>query len=511
MMRPPIILRAAEYAPDMPSYMSGVSARARNVIPRTPSSYGPLSSPASLGNALGARCQGAYFGLDGDGLIHGFAGDATKLYEFTAATSSWTDVSKAGDYSIAAASQWKFLLYGTRVVALNIGAVPQSFLLGSSSDFADLITTADPPSARYGATIKSFLMLANTTDAVFGDQPQRAWWSRNGNPTNFDTPGSATAQQFQTSFQDLLGEGGWIQGIVGGLGGADGAIFMEHAIYRAVWEGGQTVFGFYPAEGVRGTPAPGSIAQLGALVYYLGEDGFYVFDGAQSRPIGANKVDKTFYGDLDQSFYGSISSAIDPINKLYIVAYPGEGHDGYLCNRMLIYNWQLDRWSDAIPLDEGFELIARGLSFGYTLDQLYTILGYTLDNLPFPLDSRVWQGGNALLALFDKTHKLNFFTGETLEASVETAEVQPVAGRTTRIFNARPIIDGGAPTVSLGLRNRQVDDPVFGSAIAMNALGQSPQRSVGRYARARITVPAGASWTHLSGVELEGAPDGARY
>lgn len=511
--KPPLTLRVAEYCPDMPNYMSGQSDNMLNVIPRTRTSYGPLSSPAAFSTALGARCLGAYFGLDSAGNVNGFAGDTTKLYRLAAGSNGWDDVSKGGGYSIGTDSQWKFMLFGQRVIALNIGSVPQSYILGTSTDFADLITTSNPPSARYGAVIKSFLMLANTTDAIYGEQPQRAWWSRNGNPTNFDAPGSAIAQQFQTSFQDLLGEGGWIQGIVGNLGTADGAIFMEHAIFRVVWVGGQAVFDFFPAQGVRGTPAPGSIAQLGALVYYLGEDGFYVFDGSNSRPIGNDKVDKTFYADLDQQYFSSISSAIDPINKLYIIAYPGQGHTGANCSKMLIYNWALDRWSPALPLPDGFEIIVRGLSFGYTLDELYTILGYTLDNLPFPLDSRVWTGGNLLLALFDTNHKLNFFTGNNLDATVDTAEVQQTPGGSTKINMARPIIDGSNTTigVALAVRNRQSDNVNPTSFSLVNSLGLCPQRAAGRYVRARIFVPGMQDWTHLSGVELEGAPDGARY
>lgn len=514
MKRPPIILGVADWEPDQPDYMNPGSGYVLNVIPRTQKSYGPLAMPAPLGNgALTARCQGAFFGIGSDGTVDGFAGDANDLYSVQAST-NWTNVSKvAGGYNIVNDEQWKFVLYGQRVIALNIADPLQSFILGSSSAFADLITTANPPKARFAAVVKSFLVLGNTSDPVYGANPQRVWWSRNGDPTQFDTPGSALAATFQTSFQDLLGNGGWIQGIVGGLGTADMAVFMDHQIVRGVWVGGNVVFDFFPAEGVRGTPAPGSIAQLGPLVYYLGEDGFYSFDGSNSTPIGATRVDRTFFADLDATYMGSVCSAIDPINKLYIVGYPGSGHTGSNCNKMLIYNWQLDKWSQAMPIGGGsFEIISRALSFGYTLDQLYTILGYNLDNLPFVLDSRVWTGGNLLMGIFDTNHMLNFFTGVPLDATIDTSEVQPVPGGVTRVYNTRPIVDGNVvPTVSIWTRNRQNDSQIFGTPISMDALGNAPQRAVGRYIGARLTVPSSSSWSHISACELEGAPAGGRY
>lgn len=510
----PILFPAASYAPDMPNYHDDSSDNIMNVIPRTPKSYGPLSSPAAFSAAaLNARCQGAYFGVDSAGNVNGFAGDATNLYQMTAANStSWSVVSKsAGAYGLAANEQWTFGLYGQYVVATDFTDNVQGFLLGTDSKFSDLITTANPPKAKYLGTVKSFLVLGNTSDPVYGAQPQRVWWSRNGNPRNFDDPTSATATQFETSYQDLLGNNGEIHGVIGNLGTADGAIFMEHAIWRMVFSGSPDVFQFFLAEGVRGTEAPGSIAQLGAFVYYLGEDGFYVFDGTNSKPIGVNRVDKTFFADLDQQYLGSISSAIDPINKLYIIGYPGAGHLGANCNKMLLYNWAIDRWSAAIPIPAGFEFIMRGLSFGYTLDQLYTILNYSFDTLPYPLDSRVWTGGSLLLGLFDTAHKLNFFTGTALAATIDSSEQQPNPAGLTRIFNTRPIVDGTAtPSVAVGVRNRQADTVNLSAAVPMNSIGSAPQRAVGRYVRTETTIPAMSTWTHFSGVEVEGVPAGVR-
>lgn len=502
----PLIIPVVEYTPDLPDYHSDGSATVLNVIPRTPKSYGPMSGPAVFSNALtNGRCQGSFFGLDPTGNVVGFAGDAKDLYELTASSSNWSVVSKAaGGYSCPLDEMWHFAIFGQRVIATDFGDNIQSFLLGVDTKFSDLSATA--PKARYCAAVKSWMMVANTSDPTNGNQPQRVWWSANGDPTNWPTPGTANAAQFQSDYQDLYGDGGWIQGLIGNLGTADAAVFMEHAIWRIVYSGGAGIFDFFPAEGVRGTPAPGSIAQNGAVVYYLGEDGFYVFDGSNSLPIGANKVDKTFYSELDQSYYSRISSTIDPINKLYIISYPTNGSAG-VCDTLLLYNWQLNRWSKA---KVNLETIVRTLSFGYTLDELYTILGYNIDGLPFGLDSRAWTGGTIQLGGFDTNHRLNFFTGGTLQGTVDTSEIQPFDGQLARIINARAAINGGTPTVAIGTRNRQVDSVTYGAAIPINSIGTSPQRAVGRYIRAELVMPAGQTWTHCSGVELEATQAGYR-
>ncbi|MEJ0071186.1 MAG: hypothetical protein WDO24_23335 [Pseudomonadota bacterium] len=142
-----------------------------------------------------------------------------------------------------------------------------------------------------------------------------------------------------SSYNDLTGSGGWNQGIVGNLGNADGAIFQEHAVFRMMYAGPPNVFDFLPAEGVKGCPAPGSIIQVGAVVYYLGEDGFYAFDGASSTPIGVDLVDKYFYADLDQNNLARICAAVDPDQQDHLLVLSRQGNSGGTPNHVLAYRW----------------------------------------------------------------------------------------------------------------------------------------------------------------------------
>lgn len=582
---PPLTLKVAEYAPDLPP-LSGGGIVIKNVFPRTPLSYGPLSNITPYSSALTARCQGCVAFLDSGGNPNTFAGDASKLYLMPSGSTTMGDVSRSGGYNATADQMWKFSLMAQRVMATQFGDPVQSYVMGSSSLFADLAagnisaltlvagsgytngtyalsvtgpgigtgfagtvtvsggalasysitnpgrnypstaTIAIPagagagsggsitptiqtiaPVARYSAVVRNFLCLANTNDATGGNQPQRVWWSALNDPTNWPTPGTAAAAQVQSDYNDLFGDGGWIMGIVGDLGTADGAVFMERAVYRMVYAGPPAVFYFFRAEGARGCPAPGSIVQVGPLVYYLGRDGFYVFDGTQSRPIGVNKVDKYFYSNVDQTNLARIVGVCDPINKLVIWAWPDTSATSGTPNHLLIYNWDLDRWSIA---DLTIETLVLAMSSGQTIDGWTATYG-TLDAVPaIPFDSRVWTGGKDLLGAFDTSHMLNFFNGSALQATIDFAEVQPFPGQLMLTKNARPLVDGGTPQVVLGTRNRTVDSISYGSAVSINSLGTAPQRALGRYVTGRAIIPAATIWTHCSGLELEGTPTGVR-
>lgn len=502
----PIILGVKPYEPDLAAFGTGRSMYVRNVLPRTAASYGPLSGLSAYAtSALAARCQGSYAAADTAGNISVFAGTASNLYRMTTSAATFSSVSKsAGAYAAATDQFWNFCTINNRVIACNLADPPQTFTLDSGSAFADL--SVDAPKAKYCAGIKNFLMLANTNDGVSGAAPWRAWWSALGAPDTWPTPGSATAAANQSDYNDIVTEGGQVTGLVGNLGTADGALFYQHAVWRIVYVGPPAVFGFFPAEGVRGCQVPGSIVQLGALVYYLGEDGFYVFDGSNSQPIGVDKVDKTFFADLDQAQMFRMIGAADPINKMVFWAYPGVGNTSGNPNRLIIYNWATKTWSIA---DLDCEYLVRSLSLGYSLDGLDT-LGYTMETLPFSLDSQAWTAGRIQLAAFNTTHVYSLFSGTTLAATVDTEELQPFPGQRTFITNARPLVDGGTPTVAIGTRELQTSSATYNAGMAMNSLGWCPQRISGRYSRARITLPAGSSFTHISGVELDCAPVGIR-
>lgn len=494
------IVPFGEWTPDAPAIGNSGLIDASGVYPRTDKSYGPLATLSPVSDALTARCQGAFSARkSSDGVIYSFAGDATKLYKTT--STAWSDISDA-TYSVGTDEWWNFAQYGDRVIAVNINTPTKQYRLDTiPSTVAALSATA--PKARYVTTVREFVVVGNTYDTTDLYKPGRVWWSGFDAPESWPTPGSVSAVAAQSDFNDMP-NGGWVQGIVGAVGGVDALVFMEQAVYRMQYEGPPTIFRFDEIERARGCSAPGSIVNNGKLAAYLAEDGFYVCDGVQSQPIGAGRVDKWFFATIDQTYLNRVTGTADPINKLIIWSFPS-GLTGSTPDKVIIWNWALNRWSYG---DLACEMLLRARTTGYTLEGLDAVSS-SIDALPLSLDSRIWTGGRIALAGFDTSHKLSYLTGPNQAATLVTGEFD---GQGKRLFvqGVRPIVDGGTVTASVGYRDTPSGAVSYTTAQAAGVNGISPARVSTRFARARVQIAAGGTWTHAVGVEPFLRPDGGR-
>ena len=483
------MLKFGPYLPDLPAYENPGLVDARNVTPAE-GFYRPFHDLSPYSAALGSRCIGAFTAKDTSGNVNLFAGTTTKLNRLSGSGTAWEDVS---DASCSATTYYSFCQFGSVVIATGLDNNVKAYTLGGSTDFANL--AGSPPKAQFCAVVRDFVMLAKL-DTL----PQRVRWCAFDDPTDW-TVAAAT----QADYQDLVGDGGPISGIVGG---EYAVIFQERAVFRATYIGPPLVFQFDRIEQARGTRAPGSIAAIGTMIFYLAEDGFYMFNGMQSVPIGQGKLDRTFLADLDDSNIERISSGIDPVNRLYCVAYPGQGNASGTPNRMLIVHWPTGNWAIVETMVE--ILFAGASSLGYTLEDLDNISS-SLDALPASLDDGQWSGGVVRFAAFDSDHKLGYFTGDTLQATFETGDAQIYPGRRSFIRSVRPMIEGECSIdVTIATKNRLNDDLVYGSPSPQNAIGECPQRANGRYVRAKTVIAAGGSWTKAVGLDFDATAEGIR-
>lgn len=521
----PLLIPVGEWLPDQPDYGNPGSSNVENVIPETASSYGPMPSLVTYSGALQAEARGAYSFKDQAGTTHLFAGDKSRLYKLETGT-SWGDVSASDGYAVPSADptfeRWTMVAYGERIVAVNGFDPVQTFLVGTDAAFSNL--GGGCPGARFCATVRDFLVLAHTFEGATY-YPRRLRWSAIGDPTTWPAIGSDAAATVESDQQDLeQSDLGQIVGIVGQLGAADGVIFCEHGLWQMMYAGPPNIFEFHVIVGAKGCSAPGSIVVLPIAIAgvqrlaaaYLGEDGWYVCDGVTVLPIGAEKVDRFFVGDgvmqgdINSAGFGTVQGTLDPIRKCAYWAYSSNGALGGAYDRVAVWNWSINRWS-IVTLS--IEWLMRSLTVGLSLDSLDDF--GTLDELGYALDSPVWAGGRSVLAAFTTDHKLAYATGAALAATVDTTERQLLPGRRARIKSVRPIVENADDVmVAIALRDRTADAIAFGDAVALNAIGLCPTpgnaRQAGRYMRARLTVPAGSSFTHLIGIEPDIAPAGNR-
>lgn len=477
------MIPVGEWLPDLPEFGNKGTSTVLNVVPAE-TSYRSFPSLATYSNALTARCQGTFSVKDSATNVYNFAGDATKLYQESSAT-FYIDSSRlaGGAYTIATDDFWEFTAWGNTVIGVNGADVAQELTLGAANFIA---LAGTPPIAKHVAVVRDFVVMGNVSSF-----PQRVQWSGTNNSQTWATSASTLADA-----QDLAGDGGAVQKVVGG---EYGTIFQERSIWRMSFVGSPVVFQFDQVEKNRGALSPQSVVGYGNFTFYLADEGFLVFNGSTSTPIGDKKINRTFFNDLDPGYAYRVNAVVDPVNQLYIVAYPGAGNVGGNPNKLLIYHWGYEKWA---PVEVTTEILAKRVSRGYTLDGLDSY-STNLDAIPISLDSRFWTGGLVSLGAFNSSHKMNSFTGTAMNATVDTTEAEISKGNRTQVNGIRPLVQNNTPMVSLGTRNLLTETVTYGGAVSPDTTGVCSFRSNARYHRARIQTTG--SFDHIIGIDVVGS------
>ena len=470
-------LQFTEWLPDQPAN-AGSLIDAKNVFPVSVG-YSPFPNAVDFSGAASENLNSVYAAKFGSEVVI-FAGGASKLFKFNAATEALEDKSLAGGYT--GTSTWNFALFGAEVLATNHTAKVQRWTIGSSTAFADLAAAA--PIAKFVTVVRDFVVCAN-----IGSTANKVQWSDINDATDW-VSGTTSQSDFQ-----IMPDGGNITGITGG---EFGIVFLEKAIARMSYTGSPLFFQFDTISRGLGCIAGGSIAQYGGLSFFLSDDGFYQTDGQSVTGIGNEKVDKYFFDDVLLENIDSMSSSADPKRKIVVWNYANNSGG----RSILIYNWQLQRWSRASTVATVVGDIATA---GTTLEGLGT-LGYTdIDTMPASLDARLWVGGKFLFAGAEDT-KIVTFTGSDYNSELITTDVE--VGYNSVVTLARPQIDNGSATIKIASRRELDDAVIFGDSSTTSAEGRADLRSAGRYHRLEVS-PTG-NWTTAMAVDIDVKPQGNR-
>lgn len=488
-----------EWKPDLSDYSNDGLLECINVIPDS-GRYKPFPNALTFSTAATARVQGAFAYLHQDQNAYIFAGDATKLYKLDGSTLDDVSRTSVGAYNTSTEERWAFLNYGKRVIATNFNDAIQSFVVGTDTNFSAL--SANAPKARCMAVVNNFLMLGNVVDSAYslGTMPDAVWWSGIDNPTSWEQPGTTAAQQVQSDYQILAGTGGQVRAIVGAQNYA--VIIMDKNIWRGEYVGPPTVFNFNLAEDNRGTKLGNTVITDGRNVYYLDEDGFYRFDGVQSVPIGANKVDDFFKNDLSANYSYRISAAYDPINHLIMWAYPSNASTNGDCDKIIFYQTVDNVWG---LIEQDLEYIVSLLTTGYDLDTDIDATDTPLDTALWPsLDSIIYMGGKFKLGAFNTNHELVYFDGTNLEATLVTGEKQINDGGRAFLSSVLPICDATSVATSIGYRTLQSDSVTYTGESTINSqTGECNFRVDSPFHRIKFRIPAAATWDYMKGYKIK--------
>ena len=484
------MIQFGEWLPDQADLLNPGVTVATNVLPAA-NGYHSMNSFVPYSNAATGTIKGIFAAKDSDANTKLFAGDATKLYLHASVDNDLDDISKIGGYDLTDTERWRFVQFGDDVIGVGgIGEEPQVFDLGSSSAFANLGGT--PPKADFIAVVRDFVWLANV-DSGSGRVPYQCYWS------GFNDPTSWTAGVNQSDFQNLPDSGA----ITGLVGGEYATILTERAIFRATYTGPPLIWQFDKVVAERGCAFKESVCNVGSVVFFLANDGFYAFDGQRATPIGSEKVNEFFLKDFDSNYDYRMSASVDPINEVAMWSYTSTQSPSGQPDKIIMYNYTLNKWSLA---EIEADLLAPMFSSGYTVDGLDS-LSATVDGLSIQLDSRFYKGGQYFFG-GAYGNKIYAFTGAPLSATIETAEAPLSTGKHSLITRVYPYYEDGDVTVSIGTRATQDATPVFSAATSPNDAGFVPVRSQGRYHRARVSISGG--WNKALGIDIEAREIGRR-
>jgi hypothetical protein len=444
------------------------------------------------------NAKGAGSFRDNTNTVFTFIGTKDNIYKLT----SGTFASVKGSLTISGGDTdfFTFTQFGQYVIASNGVNPPMYYLMGTSTNFATLQSLASasgsgtvPVKFKTSGVIRDFLVTGNIENAK-----NRVAWSGINDISTWEAGVSSS------DTQDLPGSGGQVVAITSG---EVGYVFREDQIIRMDFVGGNVVFRFSVISPNRGAVYGQTVCQDNRQVFFYASDGFFQINGDQILPIGAEKVNRFFDGDLNKAYTDRITAAVDPFNTLAIWLYPSKDNPNTtgICDKLLIYNYITQKWSVAkVKASQIFKQFVVANTV-----ELMDIISENLEDINISLDTAYWTTGHLYLGAIDENFKAAIFSGKTLEAELETKEQEIFPGLRANVTGIRPIVDAIA-NVTIKTRDRLADNVTTSTSSSMNDTGINPVRQSGRYFRANVKIPAETIWTNAQGIDLTASQGGSR-
>ena len=470
----------------------------------TPAVFALNSHGLSIGDAIQLSTTGALpTGLSTATVYYviaaGFTANAFEVALTPGGTAINTTGAGSGNHSFTSyytavpnADQWQFAQFNNFVLATQINAPVQVYDLTSGTSFSNL--AGSPPQARYIAIVNRFVVLSGLGTSF----PYRVQWS------GLDATTTWTSGVNSSDFQDMP-DGGLVRSIGGG---EYGLITQDGCIRRMLFAPGTSyVFQIERIVQDQGIFGPLSLVRAGDRLFYCGTDGFKMLaPGAYPVPIGKERVDRTFFADVDTGYFNVLLGGTDPNTTRVFWTYKSNTTGtANLFNKVLVYDYALERW--AIITGWTGEYIGQAVRPGYTMDGL-DALSSSIDALPIGSLDDITSTTQGKLAIVDTTHSISFPGEQNLEAIMETSEQEIETQSRVRVQGSRPDTDAPACYISIATRENLQTTPVYSTETQVTTRGICPANVSTRLARARLRIPAQTSWIFARGVEPIFKPEG---
>lgn len=494
----------SRYAPDNADKNADCSANIINVFPDS-TGYIPCPKPVDITTAL-ERANTVFVHRFLDGEIALFAATGDKIfrwYQYLADASDgagWKNVSREGKpYNCFDEQGWSFVAFNDLPIAANIGDCPQIWDR-KTQRFRDLKNKynedehdKDQNGKPYPATSVPYTrQLAVAGDYLFlvgtSQNPHRLVWSGTKDPEMWQ------AGVAGSSFNDFT-DGGEVMAVQNAV---SPLVFLRRAVYQLARTPTEASFTVQKVLSNRGCAVKGSFTDADGGCFFMDEDGFHMMgtDGLQN--IGFQAVDRMASRIISTRRSATRVSVLPDARhgRIYWSIYDVENGNTW----SLVYDYRLQRWSK--------------LNFGGISSTLLPLQATSLDDLDkwAPVDksydSDAWEAEEERVAYLSPAGILQALIGINAKAIIDSGDIGDTANIMARVNNVYPTVDvkGFPLSASFGLmiKDGAPSERRWSKDYSQSRIdGGFRPLLRGKQLIVRMTIPEGAEWTKVQGVDVQ--------
>ncbi len=475
------------FAPDAELTTPGLLADCSNLVPSLNGMEGGPSAIAPTGvPALADPSQGAAVVTKLDGTRRIIAGTQDAIYELL--SGSWTDQSDTGGYAGGSTSRWSITQFGDATIMANRADGMQA---STSGAFAAI---SGAPKAEIVFSVRDQVMALNTNDG--SDTPDG--WHCCGVFDHTDwTPSNTT----QANKGRLVATPGPLT--AGARLGEYAVAFKARSMFLGQYVGAPVVWDWTQVSGGdAGCVGKKALCDVDGVLFFVGEDNFWLFDGTRPVPLADGTLREWFQANSNPSFRFLTECVYNRAANQVWIFYPSTASEEL--DHTLVYHVKSKKWGRA---NRVIQTALEYVSPAATIDGL-TDYAATIDTLPdVGLDSQYWLSGGRALSVFDSTNQLVSLSGGSESSTMETGDAGDDEAMT--LFRGMTLRFKVAPTSatmrSFNKRNSGVDF-MEGPSSTMND-GKFDVLITNRWHRARFEFTGPV---HVIGMKPNAAGAGKR-